>query len=913
VGGAAQGGVEQSERGPRSAPRRPGCGPPDSDAADCAAVAYSRSVARLNPALRVLAVASVTLVVIALVATVGAVTTVRRSFPDRDGRVDVPGLAGPVRVVRDDQGVPQVYADSASDLFLTQGYLHAQDRFFEMDLRRHVTAGRLSELVGRSPDALAADKVIRTLGWRRVAEQELPLLSGSTRQYLQRYADGVNAYLRDRPLPDLALEYTVLDARLPAYRVEPWTPVDSLAWLKAMAWDLKSNYADEVTRARLSAVLPVKRIEQLYPDYPVEQNQPILSEDDLAASTATDATAPAASGASDAGPGAGRSAAGRSSAVGSAAGATAARPGRSALAVAARALDAVPRLVGQGEGIGSNSWVVSGRLTATGKPLLANDPHLAPSVPGVWYQMGLHCSRLSEQCPFDVAGFTFSGMPGVIIGHNQRVAWGFTNLGPDVTDLYLERIVGGRVEYDGRFQDLTTRTETIRVRGGRDVPITVRSTRHGPLLSDVLAPVADAGRDASAPRPDDVTYDVALSWTALAPGRTADAVFAIDQATDWKSFRAAAAQFEVPAQNLVYADVAGNIGYQAPGRVPVRKGYDGRWPVPGWDSRYAWASYVPFQQMPHVLNPSDGFVVTANQAVSAAERPFLTQDWAYGYRAQRIRELLSARPRITAADLAGIQQDTRNEMAPTLVPVLLAMDLSGQAFTGEAQKLLRGWDFSQPPDSAAAAYYNAVWRNLLQLTFDDEFGADLRASGGERWFAVVTKLLTRPSDPWWDNKGTPGVLEGRDEILRQAMVSARVDLTQSLGKDPARWQWGRLHRLELTHTPLGGAGVPGPVRSLVNRGPYELGGGSGSVDATAWAAPDGYQVSAVPSMRMVVDLGDLDRSTWVNLTGASGHPYDAHYLDQVDRWAAGRAFAWPFSPQAVKKAAGDVLELRPAP
>jgi penicillin G amidase len=871
-------------------------------------VAYPRSVARLNPALRVLAVAAVTLVVIALVAAVGAVTTVRRSFPDRDGRVDVPGLAGPVRVVRDDQGVPQVYADAASDLFLAQGYLHAQDRFFEMDARRHVTAGRLSELVGSSPDALEADKVIRTLGWRRVAEQELPLLGASTRQYLQRYADGVNAYLRNRPLADLGVEYTVLDARLPGYRIEPWTPVDSLAWLKAMAWDLKSNYQDEVVRGRLSAVLPVKRIEQLYPDYPLEQNQPILSDDDLAATAESESesvdSATASRGSADGAPVAG---------VGPAAKGVAAGPGRPALAVAQRALDAIPQLVGRGDGIGSNSWVVAGSRTATGKPLLANDPHLTPSVPGVWYQMGLRCTKVSAKCPFDVAGFTFSGMPGVIIGHNQRIAWGFTNLGPDVTDLYLERIVGGRVEYDGRFQDLETRTETIRVRGGRDVPITIRSTRHGPLLSDVLGSVADAGRDSAQARPDDVTYDVALSWTALTPGRTADAIFAMDLASDWKSFRAAASRFEVPAQNLVYADVDGNIGYQAPGRVPVRRGYDGRWPVAGWDGKYSWDSYVPFEDMPYVLNPADGFVVTANQAVSGAEEPFLTRDWSYGYRAQRIRELLAARPRATASDLAAIQQDTRNGMAPTLVPALLKVSLVRQEFTRQAQDLLRGWDFTQAPDSAAAAYYNAVWRNLLRLTFDDELGADLRASGGERWFAVVTRLLARPSDTWWDNKGTPGVLEGRDEILRQAMVAARVDLTQALGKDVSRWQWGRLHRLELTHGTLGGPAVPGPVRALVNRGPYELGGGSGVVNATGWSAPDGYQVNAVPSMRMVVDLGDLDRSTWVNLTGASGHPYDAHYADQVGRWAAGETFPWPFSPRAVQEAADQELELRPAP
>jgi penicillin amidase len=432
------------------------------------------------------------------------------------------------------------------------------------------------------------------------------------------------------------------------------------------------------------------------------------------------------------------------------------------------------------------------------------------------------------------------------------------------------------------------------------------------LLSDVLDSVKDGGRDVRDDENGSPTYDVALAWTALTPGRTADALFAIDRATDWAGFRAAAAHFVVPSQNMIYADTNGNIGYQAPGRVPVRAGYDGRWPVPGWTSKYRWTGYVPFREMPHVLNPTSGFLVTANQQVTSSDDPFLTTDWSYGYRSQRIRDLLTGRTGLTAGSMSSIQLDTRNGVAPALVPLLLKVKLSDDPFTREAQDLLRTWDYGQPSDSAAAAYFNAVWRNILRLGFDDELGDDLAADGGDRWFAVVANLLQSRSDRWWDNRATPGAVENRDEILHQAMVAARLELTRKLGKDVSRWQWGRLHRLELTHQVLGGSTVPGPVRGMFNRGPWDLGGGSGAVDATGWTASAGYGVDWVPSMRMVVDLGDLDGSTWVNLTGSSGHPYDAHYDDQTDHWATGRSYPWPFSVAAVKDASDDELTLRPA-
>ena len=844
---------------------------------------------------RILLVAAATLVVLAVVLAIGVTTAVRRSLPERGGEQQVAGLGAGVTVRRDDRGVPQLYADSATDLFMAQGYVNAQDRFFEMDYRRHVTAGRMSELVGANDTALEADKVIRTLGWRRVAEQELPRLSPASRRYLQAYADGVNAYVGGRSPSQLGVEYSVLGLRLPDYRIEEWTPADSLAWLKAMAWDLKGNYDAELTRARLSATLSNRRVDKLYPAYPFDRHQPIVPT----------SAAPAAGSASRV-PLVGGVAPSSDPLEGS--------PAQGALSSAARALDAVPALLGSGAELGSNSWVVSGRLTTTGRPLLANDPHLGLQAPSTWYQVGLHCRTTGPECPFDVAGFSFAGLPGVVIGHNGQVAWGFTNLSPDVTDLYLERVTGDQVEQDGSAYALTTRTETIRVRGGADVPLTVRSTRHGPILSDVLEPVRDAGREPLGDDQEGTTYDVALAWTALTPGRTADAIFALDAARDWQQFRAAAQLFDVPAQNLVYADVQGNIGYQAPGRVPVRQGSDGRRPVPGWQSSNDWKGYVPFDQLPSVQNPPEGFVVTANQAVTAADKPFLTADWAYGYRSQRIRDLIEQRLRkgkLGPADMTAIQLDTRNGMAPTLVPLLLRTDLRNDQFTREAQQLLRGWDFSQPPESATAAYYNAVWSNLLRLGFDDELGGGLAADGGERWFEVVTQLLARRSDAWWDDRATPGAVENRDEILRRAMVAARIELTRALGKDVDRWQWGRLHRLELRSPVLGGDGVPAPVRSLFDLGPFQLGGGSGAVDATAWNAGRGYEVTAGPSMRMVVDVGQFDRSTWVNLTGVSGHPWDGHYDDQVGAWRKGTSFPWPFTDAATKEASDDEQQLVP--
>lgn len=832
----------------------------------------------------------VVVVVLALVAAGLVAWAVRRSFPQDDGTITMPGLSAPVAVYRDSHGVPQVYATSEADLFRAQGYVQAQDRFWEMDFRRHLTSGRLAELFGES--LVATDAFLRTLGWRRVAEQEWRLISPQARSYLRAYAQGVNAWIADNggsaASGEKSVEYTILGLQNSDYVVEEWDPIDSIAWLKAMAWDLRSNMNAEIDRAALLAHgLTRDQIEQLYPTYPFERNRPIVNGGRL-----------------------------RSGAFGT-------------------AVRSFPDMLGGGgAGIGSNSWVVSGSLTKSGKPLLANDPHLSPSLPGVWYQVGLHCS-----CSFNVAGFSLSGIPGVIIGHNTRIAWGLTNLGADVTDLYLEKIDGDRY-FDGtRWRDLTSRREVINVAGGTRVPITVRATRHGPLLSDrsadllgiaarppvnasgaplrTMTPAAAPSLDPGAPGVPaparTAPYAVALRWTALDPGRAVDALFALDTAADWTDFRAAAALFDVPAQNMIYADVAGNIGYQAPGRIPIRTKGDGRWPAPGWDPAYDWTGYIPFAALPNVFNPPDGVIATANQAVAGPQYPYLlTTDWSYGHRSQRVLDMVAeraARGKLDVADMRQMQFDNYNGLAALLTPKLVAVALDEDNPTlVKARDLLAGWDFQQPADSAAAAFFNSTVRHLLRRAFD-ELPADRMLGADDRSWEILRSLLATPGSPWWDDKTTTRV-ESMTDILAAAMEDAVAELTDRLGADPAAWRWGDLHTLTLRSEPFGRSGI-GPVEWLLNRGPVPAAGGGDVVNATSWSGGAGYEVDFAPSMRMIVDLSDLDESRWVQLTGNSGHAFHANYTDQVELWRTGQDTPMRWTRAGIEATAEHVLTFEP--
>ncbi|MFB6481217.1 penicillin acylase family protein [Streptomyces virginiae] len=936
----------------------------------------------------------VLVLVLALVAGLGygaywSVDGVRASFPQTTGSLKVPGLTGTVDVKRDAHGIPQLYADNDDDLFRAQGFVHAQDRFWEMDVRRHMTSGRLSEMFGSGQ--VETDAFLRTLGWRQVAQEEFDKkLSTETKKYLQAYADGVNAYLKGKSGKDLSVEHAALKLT-DDYQPEQWSPVDSVAWLKAMAWDLRGNMQDEIDRALMATKLSQAQIDELYPPYPFDRNKPIVEggKVDGGKYTPQGVTGSGSGTGTGTGTGSGNGTGSGGNTVGgqtstvtgpiggpangladnvAAQGATVGL--RTQLTSLADTLDKIPAILGpNGSGIGSNSWVVSGKYTTTGKPLLANDPHLSPQLPSVWYQMGLHCRTVSAQCQYDVAGYTFSGMPGVVIGHNTDIAWGMTNLGADVTDLYLEQVKPEGYVYDNKVLPFTTREEVIKIAGGDSKKITVRTTNNGPLVSDRSEELGTVGSRApvasSAPDRGD-GYAVALRWTALDPGKSMDAVFKLDRAKTFDDFRKAAADFEVPSQNLIYADNKGpngNIGYQAPGRIPMRGQGDGRMPAPGWDSKYAWkgardgnAGYIPQSEMPWDQNPSRGYIVTANQAVvetgtGAGKYPnLLTTDWGYGARSQRINDLIEAKikdgGRISTDDMRTMQMDNSSEIAALLTPMLAKIEVSDPGVRA-AQKLLDGWNYTQEPDSAAAAYFNAVWRHILKLSFGDKMPKELRIEGscmsvvgngtgpaddlaktvrecgtrdadsaqpdgGDRWFEVVRRLVKDEKSPWWTTPRTVTLpaATNRDELFARAMRDARWELTAKLGKDQSTWSWGRLHQLTLKNQTIGTEG-PGFMQWLLNRGPWDVGGGEATVNATGWNASSGYGVTWVPSMRMVVNLNDLDKSRWINLTGASGHAYNAHYTDQTTMWAKGELLEWPFGKEAVDKATVDTLTLKP--
>ncbi|WP_198035404.1 penicillin acylase family protein [Streptacidiphilus rugosus] len=927
----------------------------------------------------------VVLVVLLLVAGVAlggwyGVRQVHASYPQTTGSIHLQGLSGPVDVIRDDKGIPQIYAASAEDLFMAQGYVQAQDRFWQMDVDRHITSGTLSSMFGSGQ--VQTDAFIRTMNWRGVAQQEWDSkLSAGTKKYLQAYSDGVNAWLKDHPGgAGASLEYALLGAVHGDYKPATWTPVDSISWLKAMAWDLSGNMQQEIDRSLLAGTFNAQQIAQLYPDYPYAANGTIIARTGTVGKDGKyvpvdGRTTPtgAAPGSPATGSGSTASTTPASYRTGSAGGRPAAQGAQQAAEALADNLAVLPTMLGRpgAAGIGSNSWVVDGRHTTTGMPLLANDPHLAPGMPSIWYQMGLHCNTVSAQCPFDVTGFTFPGMPGVIIGHNQSVSWGFTNLGADVQDLYLEQVNSdGTYLYDGKNVPFDTRTETIRVADGSAQTITVRSTKDGmPIISDHSTEEQTVGRDAPADGtapPRGGGYAIALKWTALIPNNTMDAVFELDRATNFTAFRAAAADFSVPAQNLIYADTAGHIGYQMPGQIPIRPkvdgtASDGTYPQPGWDSRYAWEpKFVDFKSLPWEEDPKAGYIVTANQAAVDTSYPYLiTKDWDYGTRAAKITSLIKGKlaggGKISPDDMASIQLDDTSVFATTLVPYLLKIQLTDPYYK-DAQDLLRGWNLQQDAGSAAAAYYNAVWSNLLHLALDEKFPAEVRSTtdcimvvpadkagipqddvngtpkrvrtcglrdgataqpdGNDQWMTVIGGLLTQPKSPWWNWTDSLGrqQTEGRDSLLKQAMIDARKQLTSLMGKDISGWSWGRIHTLDLKERTLGSddsSVASGMVHWMLNRGPYRLDGGSAAVDAASWNAANGFTVDEAPSMRMIVNLGNFDASRWINIGGASGHAFSPHYDDQMPLWVSGQMLSWAYDRKTVEAAAEDKLSLTP--
>jgi penicillin G amidase len=854
---------------------------------------------------------SVLLVIVLVVGAFGYVN-VTKSFPQTDGQItissinglsalSVKGVNNPVDIYRDQMGIPHIYASTLHDLFFAQGYVHAQDRFWQMDFWRHIGSARLSEMFGKSQ--VDTDAFLRTLGWEQIAEQEWENLTPESKDILNAYTEGVNAYLSDHTGTSLSLEYGVLKLINPGYVVEPWTPVNSLTWSKAMAWDLRGNLDEEIQRSILLKTLSQAQVDELFPPYPSDHPLVVPIIGDF---TNASASKPESSQSNQ----------------------PASLVPMSALLTIQSNFNSLAAVLGpSGSEIGSNNWAVSGSKTSTGKPLLANDPHLAIQMPSIWYQIDMHCKPKSDACPFEVGGFSFAGVPGVIIGHNDKIAWAFTNVGPDVMDLYVEKVNPenpDQYEVNGKWEDMTLHQETIKVAGGDPVNITVRATRHGPVVSDTYEPLLQTVRtpegnatpakpyteQAGIPLPN--PYVVSLRWTALEPGSVFEAIWGFDKAKDWQEFRDAARNFQVPAQNLLYADTEGNIAYQMPGKVPIRKNGDGRLPVPGWTDDYEWAGYIPFKELPYAVNPPSGYIVSANNQVPPANYPYLvTTDWDYGFRAQRIVDMIThASGSIDIAYFQKMQGDDKSLNAELLVPILMKLNLSDPKLV-EARNVLANWDYQETMDSKAASVFEWFWWDLLMDTFKDDLPQDYWPKGGNRWYEVMRALIQKPDSPWWDDQTTTDKVETRDDIIARAFSEAVSQLEKKYSNDPDKWPaWGELHTATFKNATLGKSGIP-PIEALFNRGPFQTAGGESIVNATGWDVGDSFEVNWLPSMRMIVDLSNLNNSVTVHTTGESGHAYNPHYVDMADLWRNIEYYPMLWDEQSIIQGAEAHMQLRP--
>lgn len=817
------------------------------------------------------------LLVFALVVLPLAYTRQGQVAAQSDASLSLPGLEAEVTVIYDGMGIPHIYAQNPHDLFMAQGYVEATHRFWQMDWWRRISGGTLSEIAGQA--TLGSDLFLRTMNYRAAAEKDWEVMSDEAKGYVEAYAAGVNAYLDGKSPSEVATEYQVFASQGMPLEIAPWEPNDTLRWLKIMSQDLSGNFQDELFRAEIINAVGQLGARFLIPSYSFEDFPAIVEPGGVDyTNDETMYTLPDAMDYSNV----------------------------SLRLVGDVSLDN-PFIspFGDGAGIGSNSWVIGGGMTDSGMPYLANDPHLGIQIPSIWYEVGLHCTEVSDACPFDVVGVSFGGTPGIIIGHNAKVAWGFTNVGSDVQDLYVLTINPdnpNQYQLDGEWVDFELVNETINVNGGDPVELTIRYSVWGPVISEVIG----------------FEQVMSLRWTAFDANRTLDALVALNTAQTWDEFRAAASLFDVPAQNMVYADVEGNIGYQTPGLTPIRaEGHTGMVPVDGSTSANAWQGYIPFDEMPSIYNPEAGYIVTANNSVVGPDYPYyITNDWDYGYRAARIEAMIQrdADGVITLDDMKAMHFDNYDSKADFLVPALQAIDFGDEELNGFAA-WLGEWDGQADADSGEALLINMVWLKVLEYAFNDDLGF-VPSGGASMYMYLVSQMLASPTHvvygTVWDNNTTADQ-ETAEMILMQAFVDGVAATKERFGDDSAAWAWGNAHIANFLAAPLGQGVDPafdGILDSLFNVH-IGVGGGGSIVNATGWGG-ESFNVGGLPSMRQILIPSDWDSSLRINTLGQSGNPHSPHYKDQVNLWATGGYHSDWFTRAAVEADASAVWTLTPA-
>jgi len=791
------------------------------------------------------------------------------ALPQLDGRLSVSGISAPVTVTRDEHGVPALDAASLEDLFFAQGYVTAQDRMWQMDVMRRYGSGELSEILGE--DTLKLDREQRILGLRAAAKKGLETASPRDRSFLEAYARGVNAYITTRG------DHLPIEFRLLHYAPKPWLAEDSLVIANQMVKDLNYHYFyDALSREKILAKLGPELTADLYVNRSWHDRPPTVMREDLQQPENNSGDSDDDDDDDD---GPDNSVTRKHS--------PAIAP--DALSVNSSQIDAFST---EGPPVnGSNDWVVSGAHTVTGKPLLSNDMHLGHQMPNLWYEAHLHSGAL------DVVGVTLPGMPFVIVGHNQRIAWGFTNVGPTVTDVYIENFnAQGAYQTPSGWVQPEHRSEVIHVKGQPDVSVDVKITRHGPVITELV--------------PGE-TRQLTLRWTLYDVLHIP--LFDIDSAQNWEQFRQAFSQFDAPGQNVVYADVDGNIGYQTTGKVPIRAAGDGSLPVNGADNAHEWTSYIPFDKLPSIYNPPSGIIGTANGRITPDKYPYsISMEWEAPWRTERIYHVLESGRQFSPADMLALQTDIHSESDLFAAErFVYAVDHAAKASARakQAADLMRSWDGRMQASSAAPTIAENSIRELRRLLLEPKLGvvpADPAKDGVNEseslsWATYSWEMRS----VWLENillhrpkRWLPEKYPSYDELLTSA-VDAAVSKPQA-PKDLASWNWGAFNAVEIQHPILGKIPL---IRHWSGPGVQEQSG-------------SGYTVKAVtqhhgPSERFTANLADLDQSTLNVVTGQGGNFLSPYYMDQWKAWYEGTTFTLRFSAKAVDAAKAHRLVLEP--
>jgi penicillin amidase len=762
------------------------------------------------------------------------------SVPQRKGYLVVPGLLSPVEIVRDVYGIPHITAENDHDLYFAQGYVHAQDRLFQMDMERRVARGELAEIYGDK--ALPADRLFRHLGFSARAPGLFASLPEKSKAIVRSYCSGVNAAMA-------SLGAWPVEHRLLRSAPREFTPEDVTAIGLLKSFGL-AQWSDEVALFQARGKLPGEKADELMPR--VIPGSPVIAPGFVASKS----------------------------------------PGLSpsilseGLASLERSVGALPRAGG------SNAWAVSGEKSATGRPILANDPHILLPCPSLWYEIHLVAPGV------DVYGVSFPGAPCVVIGHNPDIVWGFTNAMLDDADFFVEKMDGENVMFRGKWVPMRKRIEKIRVKGRKEETIDVYETPHGPVISPVLSGVSTA---------------LSLRWVGFDGGDALGALYALNRARNRKEFVDAVSGFPHPAQNIVYADREGNIGVVMAGKIPIRKGGSGLLPVPGDTGKWEWAGTVPFSENPRVWNPSEGFVVAANfPPAGNSYGHYISRLYEPPDRGRRIIRILSEGEKFSVEKFEEMQQDILRPDAANAVS--LAIRVAHQRGResqelGDAARILSGWDMRVSGDSPGAALYEVFYEKMIENTFRDDLGpglfGEITRTSRLLWNAM-DRAIARGDSLFLDN-GETGVRESIDDLAARSLLDAMAFLKHRLGKIDATWRWGRLHQVTFGH-PFGKKRY---LRRWFDIGPHPVPGDGRTVFKEEFRHGTDFSVLVGPSMRQIVPLGFRSMARSVITTGQSGHFFERHYRDQAPLWLSGKTHpAWT-DKKEIRENAESVLRLAP--